>query len=197
MKSAMPKHNIVAIVPATDNMSGENALKPGDIVHHYNGKTSEIINTDAEGRLLLGDSLSYGVEKYKPDCVIDLATLTGAAIVALGHHNTGLFSNNDRLSKELYQAGKYMGEPLWRMPLGKEYAKQIESKIADIKNSGGRDGGAVTAAEYLQNFVGKTPWAHLDIAGTAWAFTEKTYIPTSGASGVSVRTLVEFIKRYR
>lgn len=188
-----PSVRVVALIPATDNMSGSNALKPGDIVKHYSGVTSEIINTDAEGRLILADALAYGIEKYAPDCVVDVATLTGAVIIGLGHHHTGLLSNNDKIAEKLIAAGKHTGEPLWRLPLGKEYSKQIESKVADIKNAGGRDGGTITAAAYLENFVGETPWAHLDIAGTAWDFTEKTYIP-KGPSGIMVRTLVQLVR---
>lgn len=188
-----PAVRVIALIPATDNMSGSDALKPGDIVKHYNGLTSEIINTDAEGRLILADALAYGIEKYAPDCVVDVATLTGAVIIGLGHHHTGLLSNNDKVAQKLIAAGKYTGEPLWRLPLGKEYSKQIESKVADIKNAGGRPGGTITAAAYLENFVGETPWAHLDIAGTAWDFTEKTYIP-KGPSGIMVRTLVQLVR---
>ncbi len=195
VKKSKPACNVVALVPTTDNMPGKNALKPGDIIRHYNGSTSEIVNTDAEGRLILGDALCYGVEKYSPDYVIDLATLTGAVIIALGHHNTGLFTNNESLFQMISEAGSEVGEPVWRLPLGKQYAKQIESKIADIKNTGGRDAGAVTAAQYLAHFIGEIPWAHMDIAGTAWNFTEKTYVPSAGASGGGVRTLIEFIKR--
>ncbi len=195
VRKSKPGCNVVALVPATDNMPGKNALKPGDIIRHYNGSTSEIVNTDAEGRLILADALSYGIEKYSPDCVIDLATLTGAVIIALGHHNTGLFTNNEPLFQMISEAGSEVGEPVWRLPLGKQYAKQIESKIADIKNTGGRDAGAVTAAQYLAHFIGDLPWVHMDIAGTAWNFTKKTYVPGTGASGGSVRTLIEFIKR--
>lgn len=190
-----PKVRVVCIVPSTDNMSGGSALKPGDIITHYSGITSEIENTDAEGRLILADAIAYGVEKYNPTCVVDLATLTGAVVIALGHHTSGLMSNNNTLAKKLLEAGQSCGEPLWRLPLGKEYAKQIKSKVADIKNTGGRPGGSITAAEYLHKFVGKTPWAHLDIAGTAWDFTKKTYIP-AGPSGIGVRTLTEFIRNW-
>lgn len=190
-----PRVRVVAIVPATDNMAGSAALKPGDIIKHYNGLTSEIVNTDAEGRLILADALAYGIEKYKPDCVVDVATLTGAVIIGLGHHHTGLLSNDDKLANRLIEAGDMAGEPAWRLPLGKEYSKQIESKVADIKNAGGRPGGTSTAAAYLQNFVGETPWAHLDIAGTAWDFTEKTYIP-KGPSGIMVRTLVQLVRNW-
>ncbi len=189
-----PQCNVIAIVPATDNMPAGSALKPGDIIYHYNKKTAEIINTDAEGRLILADALAYGIEKYSPDYVIDLATLTGAVIIGLGHHHSGLFSNNDFLAEKLIEAGGKCGEPLWRMPLGPNYRKQLDSKVADIKNTGGRPGGAITAAEYLQAFVGDTAWAHLDIAGTAWSFSEKTYIPEGGPSGIGVRTLVDFIR---
>ncbi|WP_163336635.1 leucyl aminopeptidase [Desulfopila sp. IMCC35008] len=191
-----PRIRVVAIVPATDNMAGSAALKPGDIIKHYNGLTSEIVNTDAEGRLILADALAYGIEKYNPDCVVDVATLTGAVIIGLGHHYTGLLSNDDKLAGRLLEAGDRAGEPVWRLPLGKEYSKQIESKVADIKNAGGRPGGTSTAAAYLEHFVGETPWAHLDIAGTAWDFTEKTYIP-KGPSGIMVRTLVQLVRDWR
>lgn len=190
-----PQCNVVAIVPATDNMSGGAALKPGDIIYHYNKTSSEIINTDAEGRLILADALAYGVEKYSPDYIIDVATLTGAVIIGLGHHHSGLFSNSDGLAAKLKAAGEKSGEPVWRLPLGEEYKKQLKSKVADVKNTGGRPAGAISAAEYLHGFVDKTPWAHLDIAGTAWNFTEKSYIPEGGPSGMTVRTLVEFIRR--
>jgi leucyl aminopeptidase len=188
-----PGIRVVAIVPATDNMAGSSALKPGDIIQHYSGVTSEIVNTDAEGRLILADALAYGIEKYAPDCVVDVATLTGAVIIGLGHHHTGLLSNDDTVAGKLLEAGAITGEPLWRLPLGEEYSKQIDSKVADIKNAGGRPGGTITAAAYLEKFVGDTPWAHLDIAGTAWDFTEKTYIP-KGPSGIMVRTLVQLVR---
>lgn len=192
-----PKHvNVVALVPATDNMSGGAALKPGDIITHFGGITSEVINTDAEGRLILADALAYGTKTYKPDAVVDLATLTGAVIIGLGHHRTGLLANNDGLAQQLLTAGQRAGEPFWRLPLGPEYSKQIESKVADIKNTGGRSAGTITAAAYLQKFVGETPWAHCDIAGTAWDFTEKSYIP-KGPSGIATRTLVTFIRHWK
>lgn len=189
--------NIVALIPATDNMSGPAAIKPGDVITHYNGKTSEIINTDAEGRLLLADALSYGIEKFKPDTVIDLATLTGAVIVGLGHHMTGLLSNDDDLVAKVVAAGERTAEPLWRLPLGKEYTKQLKSEVADLKNIGGKGAGTITAAAYLQEFVDDTPWAHLDIAGTAWGFTEKSYVPPKGPSGVGVRTLLSLIRHWK
>jgi leucyl aminopeptidase len=191
-----PVVRVIALVPATENLSGSKALKPGDIITHYNGVTSEIINTDAEGRLILADALAYGIEKYTPDCVLDLATLTGAVVVALGHHRTGLISNNDILADLVMTAGDSCGEPLWRLPLDKEYEKQIDSEVADIKNIGGKEGGTITAAAYLKKFVGDVPWAHLDIAGTAWDFTKKEYI-TKGPSGTGVRTLIEFIRNWK
>ncbi len=189
--------NIVALIPATENLPGAHALKPGDIVTHYGGKTSEVVNTDAEGRLILADSLAYGIEKYKPDAVIDLATLTGAVIIGLGHHRTGLLGNNDQLVDRILGAGEKCGEPLWRLPLDPEYTKQLKSEVADLKNIGGRPGGTITAASYLAEFVGETPWAHLDIAGTAWNFTEKSYIPKKGPSGTGVRTLLELVRNWK
>ncbi len=190
-----PKVGVVAIIPSTDNMAGGGAVKPGDVITHYGGITSEIENTDAEGRLILADALAYGIEKYQPVCVIDLATLTGAVIIALGHHYSGLLSNNDQLAEKLIEAGKTCGEPLWRLPLDEMYAKQLKSEVADCKNTGGKPAGCITAAEYLHQFVGKVPWAHLDIAGTAWDFTEKSYIP-KGPSGVGVRTLIELFRQW-
>ncbi len=190
-----PSCRVVGIVPSTDNMSGSSAIKPGDIITHYGGLTSEIVNTDAEGRMILADAIGYGIKEYKPDYLVDLATLTGAVIIGLGHHYTGLLSNNDALSDMLIDAGKMSGEPVWRLPLGTEYTKQIDSQVADMKNTGGRPAGTITAAAYLEKFVGETPWAHLDIAGTAWDFTEKSYIP-KGPSGIMVRTLVKMIRDY-
>lgn len=181
--------NVVGIVPATENLSGSAALKPGDVVRHYGGLHSEVVNTDAEGRLILGDAIAYGIATYAPDAVIDIATLTGAAVVGLGHHYTCLLANNDQLAQRLITAGEETGEPLWRLPLAPEFRKQLDSTVADIKNAGDRSGGTITAACYLQEFVGATPWAHLDIAGTAWNFTEKSYVP-KGASGTGVRTLL-------
>lgn len=188
-----PDIGVVAIVPATDNMGGSAAVKPGDIVVHFNGVTSEIVNTDAEGRLILADALAYGIDQYAPVCVIDLATLTGAVLVALGHHYTGILGNNDELIDRVIAAGKRSGEPLWRLPLGEEYSKQIKSEVADIKNTGGKSAGTITAAAYLEKFVKDIPWVHLDIAGTAWEFTEKSYIP-KGPSGIGVRTLIELLR---
>jgi len=188
--------NVVVMVPATENLPGPGALKPGDVITQYGGKTVEVVNTDAEGRLILADALAYGIKKYKPAMVIDVATLTGAVIVGLGHHRTGLLANSDLLCEALLAAGKRSGEPLWRLPLGKEYSKQLKSEIADLKNVGKRDGGTITAAAFLQEFVGDIPWAHLDIAGTAWDFTEKSYVP-KGPSGTAVRTIFDFVRNWR
>jgi leucyl aminopeptidase len=171
-------------------------VKPGDLISQYGGKTVEVVNTDAEGRLILADALAYGIERYRPAAVVDVATLTGAVITALGHHRTGLFAKDDALSDHLLAAGELAGEPLWRLPLGAEYTKQLKSEIADLKNVGKRDGGAITAASFLKEFVGDIPWAHLDIAGTAWDFTEKSYIPR-GPSGTAVRTLFELVRAWQ
>jgi leucyl aminopeptidase len=188
--------DIVALVPTTDNMPGPEALKPGDIVRQHNGKTVEIISTDAEGRLILADALSYGVKRFKPDAVIDLATLTGAVIIGLGHHMTGLMSNDDDLANMISVAGEQSAEPVWRLPLTKDYSKQIKSEVADLKNVGGKEAGTITAGAFLQEFIGDTKWAHLDIAGTAWNFTKKNYVP-KGPSGVGVRLLLELIRNWK
>jgi leucyl aminopeptidase len=189
--------NVVGIVPTTENLPGPSALKPGDIITIYGGKTVEVINTDAEGRLILADALAYGIKQYKPKAVVDLATLTGAVVIGLGHHRTGLLSNDDDLAQKVMAAGDRSGEPLWRLPLGPEYTKQIKSKVADIKNVGNRAAGTITAAAFLQEFVGDVAWAHLDIAGTAYNFTEKPYIPNKGPSGIGVRTLLELIRNWK
>jgi leucyl aminopeptidase len=189
--------NIVAIVPATENLPGPSALKPGDIITIYGGKTIEVVNTDAEGRLILADALAYGIKQYKPKAVVDLATLTGAVVIGLGHHRTGLLSNDDELAQKIMAAGDRSGEPLWRLPLGSEYSKQIKSKVADIKNVGNRAAGTITAAAFLQEFVGETSWAHLDIAGTAYNFTNKSYAPQNRPSGIGVRTLLELIRNWK
>lgn len=191
-----PSVNVVAIVPATDNMNGSAAVRPGDIIRHYNGVTSEIVNTDAEGRMILADALAYGIETYKPDAVIDIATLTGAVIVGLGHHHTGLMGNHQQLANEIIEAGLQAGEPVWQLPLTEPYKKQIESDVAQIKNIGGRPGGSITAAAYLSHFVGDTPWAHLDIAGTAWNYTKKSYIP-KGPSGICTRTFIYLLRNWK
>ncbi|MCS7135872.1 MAG: leucyl aminopeptidase [Nitrososphaerota archaeon] len=187
---------LIGIVPVVENLPSGNALKPGDIIKFRNGKTAEIINTDAEGRLILADALAYASE-MKPKAIVDLATLTGACVIALGTHASGLLSNNDKLAEALLKAGEKTGERLWRLPLWKEYFEQIKSEVADMKNVGGRPAGAITAAAFLMNFVDSNiPWAHIDIAGTAWtqeSSPEKSYIP-KGATGIGVRLLIEFLK---
>jgi leucyl aminopeptidase len=180
--------NAVGAIGVVENMPDGNAQRPGDIVTTMSGQTIEIINTDAEGRLVLADVLHYVNTRFKPKFMIDLATLTGAIIVALGHEHAGLFANDDKLAERLLKAGAVTGERLWRMPLGAEYDKKIDSKFADMKNTGGRDGGSITAAQLLQRFVDKTPWAHLDIAGTGMG-SPQTDINKSWASGFGVRLL--------
>jgi leucyl aminopeptidase len=170
------------------------AQRPGDVVTSMSGQTIEVINTDAEGRLVLADVMTWVQRHEKPAAMIDLATLTGAIMVALGNHHAGLFSNNDALADELIAAGKETGEKVWRMPLGPEYDKLIDSKIADVKNTGGRYAGSVTAAQFLQRFVeGDTPWAHIDVAGTAMG-SPATETSQSWSSGWGVRILDEFLR---
>lgn len=186
--------NIVSLIPATENMPGGSAFKPGDILKSYLGKTIEVINTDAEGRLILADTLAYA-SKYKPAAIVDVATLTGACVVALGEDVIGMMGNNAKLKKEIDQAAKATGELVWELPLWDCYSDLIKSDIADYKNSGGRPAGAITAAAFLSKFVGEFPWVHLDIAGAAWRSKEKAYIP-KGASGIAVRLLVEYLRKY-
>ena len=159
--------NIVAVVAAAENMPSGRASKPGDIVTSMSGKTIEILNTDAEGRLVLCDALTY-VERFNPAAVIDIATLTGACITALGHHTSGLLSNNDALADEVLTAGKQACDEAWRLPMGEKYQEQLKSTFADMANIGGPAGGTITAACFLARFTESYPWAHLDIAGTAW-----------------------------
>src|SRR5947208_3455974 len=182
------KVNAVGAIGIVENMPDGKAQRPGDIVTTMNGQTIEIINTDAEGRLVLADVLHYVNTTFKPKFMVDLATLTGAIIVALGHEHAGLFANDERLAQQLVRAGIATGEKVWRMPLGPEYDKKIDSKFADMKNTGGRDGGSITAAQLLARFVDKTPWAHLDIAGTGMG-SPQTDINKSWASGWGVRLL--------
>ncbi len=181
--------NVVGAVGLVENMPDGKAQRPGDIVKSMSGQTIEIINTDAEGRLVLADVLWYVAKKYKPKLIVDLATLTGAIIVALGHEHAGLFSNDDKLAANLIRAGEACGEKLWRMPLAPEYDKIMDSKFADVKNAGGRNAGAITAAQFLQRFVAdKTPWAHIDIAGTALG-SPQTDTNKSWSSGFGVQLL--------
>jgi len=180
--------NAVGLIGLTENMPSGTAQRPGDIVTSMSGQTIEVLNTDAEGRLVLADVLWYAQERFKPRLIVDLATLTGAIMVALGKEYAGLFSNDDKLAKELDAAGQATGERVWRMPLAKAYDKLIDSKTADMKNIGGRHGGAITAAQFLQRFIKDTPWAHLDVAGTAMDSTRND-INQSWASGWGVRLL--------
>lgn len=184
--------NLVALVPATENLPGGRAYKPGDILKSMSGKTIEVLNTDAEGRLIMADALTYA-ERYKPKAVIDIATLTGACIVALGSHASALLGNNESLKKELLRAGEETGERVWELPLWDSYKKQIKSDIADMKNIGGKEAGTITAAAFLDRFAAKYHWAHIDIAGTAWEKEGRPYIP-KGGTGVGVRLLIKFLE---
>jgi leucyl aminopeptidase len=191
------KSYVVGAVALVENMPGGSAQRPGDIVKSYSGKTIEVLNTDAEGRLILADAIYYIDEQYKPELIVDLATLTGAIVVSLGSEYAGLFSNNDKLSEKLIKAGEIENEKLWRFPLHKNYDKLMDSKIADIQNinySGGA--GSITAAQFLQRFLkNNTPWAHLDIAGMAWTKKDLETIPT-GATGYGVKLLNKFVEKY-
>jgi leucyl aminopeptidase len=190
----LPLH-LVGLVPATENLLGGAAMKPGDVLRHYNGKTSEVDNTDAEGRLILADALSYA-SRYKPDVVIDLATLTGACVVALGHFATGMMGNNQEVMDQLKTSGERTYERVWQLPMFEEYEKLIKSSIADVKNVGGRWAGAITAAMFLKNFIGDYKWVHLDIAGTAILEEALDYVP-KGGSGVGVRLLIDFLRHWK
>jgi leucyl aminopeptidase len=189
------KVNAVGAIGLVENMPDGNAQRPGDIVTSMSGQTIEIINTDAEGRLVLADLLWYVKTRFKPKFMVDLATLTGAIMVALGTEYAGLFSNNDELAERLIKVGLETGERVWRMPLGPEYDKLIDSQFADMKNTGTRNGGSITAAQFLQRFVDSTPWAHLDIAGTAMG-APKTEINQSWGSGYGVRLLERLVAEY-
>jgi leucyl aminopeptidase len=187
--------NAVGAIGLVENMPDGNAQRPGDIVTSMSGQTIEIINTDAEGRLVLADVLWYVAKKFKPKFMVDLATLTGAIVVSLGTEHAGLFSNDDELADRLAKAGIETGEKVWRMPLAAEYDKLIDSQFADMKNTGGRYGGSITAAQFLQRFVDGTPWAHLDIAGTAMG-APKTEINQSWGSGYGVRLLDRLVSEH-
>jgi len=186
-----PKINVTAIVPTTENLPGGNALKPGDILTAMNGKTIEIISTDAEGRLILADALGYA-KKLGAKFIIDVATLTGACRAALGNICSGAFGNNQELVDKVVAAGTEAGELIWQMPMYDEYKEQNKSEVADIKNVGGRYGGAITGAKFLAEFINDTPWVHLDIAGTSLSEKERAYL-VKGATGVPVRTLVNLV----
>lgn len=189
------KVNAIGIIGLVENMPDGNAYRPGDVLTSMSGQTIEVLNTDAEGRLVLADALHYCNDRFKPKLMINLATLTGAIGVALGPHHAGLFSNDDTLATALMEAGLKSTEKLWRMPLGKDYDKMIDSKIADMKNTGGRQAGSITAAQFLKRFVGETPWAHLDIASTAIS-APTTDVNHSWGSGFGVRLLDTFVADY-
>ncbi|MBI1953927.1 MAG: leucyl aminopeptidase [Candidatus Omnitrophica bacterium] len=191
---ALPIH-VVGLVPATENLPGGSAQKPGDVVRGLGGKTIEVINTDAEGRLVLADALAYG-QRFKPEAMVDLATLTGACVVALGSHAMGLMGSDDALIEEVKAAADRSGERAWPLPLWPEYGEAIKSEVADLKNVGDGKAGTITAGYFLKEFAGKTPWVHLDIAGLAWADGEKGYL-RKGATGVGVRLLVELASRWK
>ncbi|MBP0465149.1 leucyl aminopeptidase [Roseomonas sp. PWR1] len=189
------KADVVGIVGLVENMPSGTAQRPGDVVKTASGQTVEVINTDAEGRLVLADVIHYCIEKYDPRFMIDLATLTGAIIIALGHEHAGLFANDDTLAQRIEAAGRAVGEACWRMPLGDAYDKQIKSDIADMKNVGGRPGGSITAAQFIQRFVQGKPWAHLDIAGTAWSGKDTPTVP-KGATAYGVRMLDRLVAEH-
>ena len=188
--------NVVGIIPSVENMPGGGAYRPGDIIKLYNGKTAEILNTDAEGRLILADALAYGKKNYSPKCIIDFATLTGACIVALGTNVAGIIGNNDNLISKIKQAAEKTSEQVWQLPIDDDYMEMIKSEVADIKNTSvGKGAGTTTGAAFLAHSVGDIPWVHFDIAGTAWTqqgTKEKSYNP-KGATGYGVRLLTEFL----
>ena len=184
--------NVTAVVPSSENLPGGSATKPGDVVRSRAGKTIEVINTDAEGRLILADALHYAAE-WNPAAMVDCATLTGACVIALGHHRSALLGNDEELVEELRAAGDRAAEPCWPLPLDGEYRKQLKSDFADLKNVGGRPAGTITAACFLSEFVGSAPWAHLDIAGTAYGKTKKPYL-RNGPAGVPCRLLLEWVR---
>lgn len=189
------KRHVIGLIPSVENMPSGSAVKPGDIIRHYNGKTSEVDNTDAEGRLILADALSYAAI-FKPDVVIDLATLTGACVVALGHFASGMMGNDQQVIDALSSAGDKTYDRVWQLPLYDEYEKLIKSDVADVKNVGGRWAGAITAGWFLKKFIGNYKWVHLDIAGTVIIEENQDYTPRGG-SGAGVRLLVEFLKNWK
>ena len=188
--------NVVGIVPAVENMPGGGSYRPGDIITLYGGTTAEIVNTDAEGRLILADALAYGRERYDPEAMIDLATLTGACVVALGNNVAGLVSNDDSLANGLLESSARTAEEIWRLPINYEYSDMIKSEVADVRNVGiGRAAGAITAAAFLERAAGDTPWAHLDIAGVAWVQEATAHRPYArdGATGFGVRLILDYL----
>jgi leucyl aminopeptidase len=187
----LPLH-VVGLLPATENLPDGRAYKPGDVLKSMSGLTIEVISTDAEGRLILADALDYA-RRFQPKAVVDMATLTGACVVALGHIASGMMGNNPSLLKALSAASAISGEKVWELPLFDEYAEQIKSDVADVKNTGGRPAGTITAGLFLNKFAKGYPWAHLDIAGTAWSDVERGY-QVKGATGIGVRLLVQWLR---
>jgi leucyl aminopeptidase len=184
---------VVGLIASAENMPGSRAYRPGDIVTSYDGKTIEVLNTDAEGRVVLADALAYARLHYKPRYMVDFATLTGACVIALGPHRAGLFTGDATLRQEIMKAGRSTGDQVWELPLGDEYDEMIRSDVALVKNTGGREGGASTAASFLKAWVEDVPWAHLDIAGTAWTTRDLPHLE-KGATGFGVRLIVEALQ---
>jgi leucyl aminopeptidase len=189
----LPVH-LVVLVPSTENLPSGRAVKPGDVIRSHLGKTIEVVNTDAEGRLILADSLSYA-RRYQPRAIVDAATLTGACVIALGNHAIGLMGNDETLVDAVRAAGERTGERCWPLPLWDEFRPQIDSAFADLKNTGGRPAGTITAGWFLKEFAGEIPWAHLDIAGTAYRDEAAPYL-RKGATGVPTRLFIEWVRSY-
>ena len=190
-KLQLPFH-LVGLMPATENLPGGKAYKPGDVLKTLSGQTVEVISTDAEGRLILSDALTYSL-RYQPKAIIDIATLTGACVIALGDYAIGLFGNEESLLKKIEEASSKTGEKVWRLPLWEDYFENLKSDVADFKNSGTRAGGAINAAVFLSKFVGKIPWIHLDIAGPVSIEKERPYIPRGG-TGIGVRLMIQLLR---
>ncbi|HMD54768.1 MAG TPA: leucyl aminopeptidase family protein, partial [Phycisphaerae bacterium] len=191
-------HRVIGVIPIAENSVGSRAYRPGDIIRMYNGKTVDVSNTDAEGRLILADAMSYACEKYQPDVLIDLATLTGGVVVALGSVYAGLFSSDDKLAADLIAAGEHTGEWLWRLPLHERYRKLLDAPHADISNSGGREAHPIQGGMFLREFVpAKIKWAHLDIAGVANQKKDFRYWRGENASGFGVRLLIRYLQQYK
>ena len=189
-----PALNVIGVVPAVTNMPDGRAQTPGEIVRAYNGKTIEVLNTDAEGRLILADAMAYAIDTYRPDCIVDIATLTGAVVIALGHVAAAVLGSDEGVINGLIASGEATGEVLWRLPLWKDYEKMMEGTFADLSNIGpDREAGTITAAAFLKEFVGDTPWAHLDIAGTAYGIKNKPYLTSKYASGFGVRLFTHWL----
>jgi leucyl aminopeptidase len=189
------QQRFITVIPAAENMTGSNAQRPGDVIRAFDGTTIEVLNTDAEGRLVLADALAWTLKEYKPRAMIDLATLTGAVSIALGSQAIGMMGNNQQLMDSLVKSGNVTYERVWQLPMFSEYKKQLESSIADLQNIGGRDAGTITAGWFLRHFVGECPWVHLDIAGVSWISAGSGYLP-KGPTGAGVRLLVELLRNH-